>query len=432
MKKLNIFLVALILLINKQIYAQNSPAPIKLVQFVLTPNHDNWNYKLNEKASIKILVHKFGVPIKNAKITYQYGQDFLQEEKKGELKLKNGTGQISIGTMKTPGFKQLIVKTIIDGQLYRDQIKVGFAPFKIKPTTKNPKDFDSFWQKAINDNKQIPIDPVLTYKPEYSTTKVDVFLVQIQNYKKGQHVYGYLSKPKDNKKHPVLFHPPGAGVKKINPILAFAEQGFISFTTEIHGISPEISKEDYKDISRALGNYWAINLDDKDNYYYKSVYLGCTRAIDFLTSLPEFDGKNVVVTGGSQGGALSIVTAGLDKRVTALASFYPALSDNSAYINNRAGGWPFMFSNKYNHATTNKLNTASYYDVVNFAKRISVPGFYSTGYNDNTCTPTSTLSAFNSVKAEKTIVITPISGHWRFEETNEKSIKWLKQKCGIK
>lgn len=73
----------------------------------------------------------------------------------------------------------------------------------------------------------------------------------------------------------------------------------------------------------------------------------------------------------------------------------------------------------------------AYYDVVNFAKKIKIPGFYSAGYNDNTCPPTTTLSAFNSVKAPKEVVITPISAHWRFGETNDQSIKWLQEKCGI-
>jgi cephalosporin-C deacetylase-like acetyl esterase len=136
-----------------------------------------------------------------------------------------------------------------------------------------------------------------------------------------------------------------------------------------------------------------------------------------------------VVTGGSQGGALSIVTAGLDKRVTCLAAFYPALCDITGYLHGRAGGWPHML-NKGNQPVNNtpeKLKTISYYDVVNFAKQVTVPGFYSWGYNDNTCPPTSVFAAINSVKAPKTIVITPITGHWRFEETNQESLEWLKK-----
>ncbi len=416
---------------SANIKGQNAPAPIKMVQFVLTPDHSDWNYKPNEIATIKVSAFRFGIPLKDAEIQYQYGPEQMETYKKGIIKLKNGSADIQIGTMKTPGFLQFKVQTNVDHTSYRDEIKLGFNPFEIEPTVKMPSDFDDFWQKAMAENAKIPMDPILTYKPEYSTPEVAVYLVSLQNYKIGKHLYGYLSKPRDNKKHPVLFNPPGAGIKKIEPILSFAEKGFISFTTEIHGISPEVSQEDYNDLKFALDNYWFLRLDDKDNYYYKSVYLGCVRAIDFLTSLPEFDGQNVAVTGGSQGGALTIVTAALDKRVTSLAAFYPALCDLTGYLNGRAGGWPHTFSNK--NLTINKgaekISTASYYDVVNFAKKISIPGFYSGGYNDNTCPPTSLFSAFNSITAEKEIVITPISGHWRFEETNQQSLKWLQNKC---
>ncbi|MCU7550177.1 acetylxylan esterase [Chitinophagaceae bacterium LB-8] len=101
----------------------------------------------------------------------------------------------------------------------------------------------------------------------------------------------------------------------------------------------------------------------------------------------------------------------------------------TGYIHGRAGGWPHLLSPRFKaiNNTPEKLKTISYYDVVNFARNISVPGFYSWGYNDNTCPPTSIFAAVNTIKAPKTIVITPISGHWRFEETNSESIEWMKE-----
>ena len=76
----------------------------------------------------------------------------------------------------------------------------------------------------------------------------------------------------------------------------------------------------------------------------KRIYTGCVRALDFLTSLPQYDGENLGVIGGSQGGALAMVTAALDKRVKALVAYYPALCDLTGYLYDRAGGWPHMFA----------------------------------------------------------------------------------------
>ena len=72
--------------------------------------------------------------------------------------------------------------------------------------------------------------------------------------------------------------------------------------------------------------------------------------------------------------------------------------------------------------------TLAYYDVANFAQKIKVPGFYSYGYNDNTCPPTTVTAALNLLTVPKTIVVTPVSAHWRFEETNRKSIEWMKKR----
>jgi cephalosporin-C deacetylase len=60
--------------------------------------------------------------------------------------------------------------------------------------------------------------------------------------------------------------------------------------------------------------------------------------------------------------------------------------------------------------TPEKLKTIGYYDVVNFARQLTVPGFYSWGYNDNTCPPTSVYASINSIKAPRTISITQITG----------------------
>lgn len=64
---------------------------------------------------------------------------------------------------------------------------------------------------------------------------------------------------------------------------------------------------------------WNSNLDDKDRYYYKRVYLGCVRADDFIVQLPQYDGTNLGVTGSQS--LLSIITAALDSRVKFLTCF---------------------------------------------------------------------------------------------------------------
>ena len=129
----------------------------------------------------------------------------------------------------------------------------------------------------------------------------------------------------------------------------------------------------------------------------RRVYLACVRSIDFLTPIPEWDGKNVIVQGGSQGGALALITAGLDTRVTACVANHPALSDMAGYKAGRAGGYPHFFR-VAGMDTADKLNTMAYYDVVNFARRIKIPTYLTCGFNDDTCPPTTSYIVYNVLK----------------------------------
>jgi cephalosporin-C deacetylase-like acetyl esterase len=114
---------------------------------------------------------------------------------------------------------------------------------------------------------------------------------------------------------------------------------------------------------------------------------------------------------------LAIVTAALDPRVTGLSATHPAFCDVSAELQGRAGGWPHPFmpdaatGKPSRHATPAKIETATYYDTVNFARRLKVPGFYIWGYNDPTCPPTSTYAAYNVITAPKVLAVEFEQGH---------------------
>lgn len=179
-------------------------------------------------------------------------------------------------------------------------------------------------------------------------------------------------------------------------------------------------------IHGALNGYYYNNLDNENLYYYKRVYLGCIRAVDFIYSLPEFDGENIVVIGGSQGGALSIVTAALDSRIKGLASYFPVLCDLTGYLYNQ-GGWPHIFNahNLAYHNSPEKIETTKYYDVVNFARYLNISRFYSWGYNDEICPPTSIYSAYNVITAPKTLFLAEGTGHWTYPEQWKKGMNFL-------
>lgn len=427
-------MIALMAVVTLMARAENYPYRSDYL-WVTVPDHADWLYKTGEKANIEIQFYKYGIP-RNGEVTYTVGNDLLGTDTKGSVTLKNGRAKINIGTKKTPGFRDVVLTMKLDGQSYTHHVKVGFSPEKIQPFTQEPKDFNTFWQGNLDELAKIPLTYTKEIAKEYCTDKVDCYLVKIPVSRRKQCVYGYLFYPKNAQpgKHPVVLCPPGAGIKTIKEPLRhkyYAENGFIRLEIEIHGLDPRLPKETFDDISRAFNSdptgYLENGIDNRDRYYMKHVYLALVRCIDLLTSLPEWDGRNVAVQGGSQGGALALVAAGLDKRVNLCVVNHPALSDMAGYTEKgRTGGYPH-FNRMTGLYTPSNISTMAYYDVVNFARKVKATTYMTWGYNDNTCPPTTSYAVWNTLNCEKESLITPINKHWTSDATEYGQMVWIKK-----
>jgi cephalosporin-C deacetylase-like acetyl esterase len=336
------------------------------------------------------------------------------------------------GTMNEPGFLRCIATVERNGRTYRGLATAALRPEAIQPTQQDPADFDAFWAAGKAALAKLPIDAKLTLLPEYGNAGADCFHLNLQNVGFGNtpsRFYGILCEPKAPGKYPAVLAVPGAGVRPYRGMAAMAARGVITLQVGIHGIPVTMDQSVYDSLGAgALANYNTIALDSRDRYYYRRVYLGCVRANDFLTSHPKWDGVHLAVTGGSQGGALSIITAALDPRVKGLAAYFPALADVTGYLQNRAGGWPHMFratEGLQAHRSPDKIETSRYYDVVNFARRLKVPGFYSWGFNDEVCPPTSMYAAYNVITAPKKLLLALETGHNNVPEQVAEVDRWL-------
>lgn len=394
----------------------------------------NWIYEFNEPAKFTIAITLNNSNVAGLPLKYSCGLEMMPPTLEKTVTTTNQPLTIDGGSLKEPGFLRCIVTVEKDGKTYRGLATAGFRPDLIKPIVTEPADFDKFWDAGKAELAKLPIDAKFEPMPNLSTPNADVFQVSFQNIGTGisrsSRIYGILAIPKSsnpNQKFPAILNVPGAGVRPYTGQVAMAERGFITLQIGIHGIPVNLEQRVYDSIyAGALNRYMFYNLDNKDTYYYKRVYLGCLRANDFLMTLPQFDGKNLGVIGGSQGGALSIMTAALDSRVKALAASYPALSDMAGYTAGRAGGWHHAFRDVKNQ-TKEKLETASYYDTVNFARRLKVSGIYSWGFNDEVVPPTSSFAAYNVITAPKKLLLGLEMGHANSEEQTARINNWLEK-----
>lgn len=340
-----------------------------------------------------------------------------------------------MGTAKKPCFRDLRLKMKLDGKTYEHHVKVGFSADKIQPFTKEPKDFWTFWQNNVKETGKYPVNFTKEYVKEMSSAKVDAYRLKIDLDKDHHAFYAYLLMPKGAKAGscPVVLTPPGAGVKPIRDATTrrfYPENGFIRMALDIHGLNPTLSEEVFAEIRAAFDNkgnaYLRQGLEDRNLYYMKHVYLGLVRCIDILTQLPEWDGKNVIMQGGSQGGALALIGTALDPRVTLCVANHPALSDMAAGSADLTSGYPHFKkeSGAYSEAC---MKTLPYYDVVNFARHIQVPVYMTWGYNDNTCPPTTSYAVWNVLTGPKESLLTPVNEHWTSDATDRGQMEWMRK-----
>lgn len=397
----------------------------------VTPDHKDWNYAVGEKAHFVVNVRKSGTLLDNVDVDYEAGPVMYPEVTIKHVTLAEGTMNWT-GTMKEPGFYRLKVTAHVDGKDYVGLCTAGFSPEKIEPATQCPADFDEFWNNALKDARQYALDPHKTLLPDRCTETVNVYEVSFVNNKPSSRIYGILCVPVKPGKYPALLRVPGAGVRPYSGDVYTASQGAITLEIGIHGFSVTLPLSVYVDMRDAcMEGYWESNLDQPDKNFYKRVVVGAVRAVDYIASLPEWNGNEVGVSGASQGGFLSLAVAALDNRITFLAPVHDAMCDYEVALKKKACGWPHYFY-QVDKPDMDKVKGARYYDGINFARRVKCPGWYSFGYNDEVVPPSSAYSVYNVVNAPKNLSIYQMTGHYWYQEQWDEWEEWLLQQMHLR
>lgn len=453
--------LALLIIISLQSFGQIRGTSITVT---VTPDHKDWTYKTGETCTFTVNVLKSGTLLDNAEISYEMGPEMYPDVKK-TMTLKDGSTKIS-GKMNKPGFYRLTVTAKVAGKEYKAWSTAAYSPEQLQPTTQCPKDFDEFWAKAIEEARWTSLEPTFEYLPERSNDKVNTYHVSFQNDRWGRRVYGILNVPSKPGKYPAILKVPGAGVRPYGGDAGLAQKGVIVLEIGIHGI-PVINEQSYYDniFSAALADYWTNGCNNRDRSYYKHVITGCIRSIDFLeqslslygegdkrvssegqsASTPDgfpphrgggagrgsslWDGKNLGVCGSSQGGFLTLATTALDKRVSCYAPVHAAMCDHEASLKKIACGWPHLFYN-VEKPDMAEVECMRYYDGVNFARRITVPGWFSFGYNDDVVAPTSMYATYNVAGGDKMISPYQQTAHFWYQEQYDEWFDFLLKKLG--
>lgn len=407
------------------------------------PDRQDWNYEVGETAHFTVEVRRSGTLVKDVSIDYAAGPEMYQDVKK-TMRLKDGTLKLT-GKLGEPGFYRVDVTAHVDGKDYRGACAAAFSPEKLQPSTVMPADFREFWENAVKEARFTALEPTRRLLPERCTKDVNVYEVSFQNMRWNSRTYGILCEPVKPGRYPALLRVPGAGVRPYEGDVWTASQGVITLEIGIHGIPVTMEQKVYDNLNNgALSGYWEFGADNRDKSYYKRVVLGCIRAIDYIEQFTPWNGRQLGVTGSSQGGFLSLATAGLDQRVTCYVPVHAALCDHTNSLKGKACGWPHYFYEELRSKELSskelsskelgsRVETSRYYDGVNFARLITgrQRGWFSFGYCDDVVPPTTAWATYNTVGGPKEISLYQATWHFWFQEQWDEWEAWLLKELGV-
>jgi cephalosporin-C deacetylase len=289
-------------------------------------------------------------------------------------------------------------------------------PEKIVPVAQEPKDFDAFWEGELKALKAVPLNAQSTPRGN-GVTKV------VLDQAEGHKVHGWLVVPEGKGPFPVILELPPYGVTAIPPPAPMG--GAVVAAISIHNSDLE---------APARGAYAPERAEDHAKNYFKYAVLAAVRMLDHLVSLPQVDAKRICVTGKSQGGGLSIMVAGLDRRVTHLSAVVPAFGQHAGTRRGRSSGFPWWVWQKDKDGQKEQgdllLREAEYFETAHFAKRFKGSAHVMAGWIDTVCPPSSVVAAFNQLAGPKEFVNGPLQGHdWNSAGENWWPIRqdWLKK-----
>ncbi len=391
--------------------AENAAADVKPRE-VLTAavDHADALYHRGETVTFTVKLEVDGKPAESGEVEWALTQDGVDPKRAGKTKLEGGKAVIT-GTLDAPGFLQCRA-TWQQGEMKLTALAgAGLDPLQIKPSQPVPDDFVAFWTAKKKELAAIPVNARLT--PVKAADGVEAFDVQADSV--GAGVSAYFARPAAAKPRslPIILTVHGAGVttSQLNSVTGWAKSGALAMDMNAHGLPNGKPKEFYDALAAGeLKDYRVRGSSSRETIYFLGMFLRLVRALDFLAAQPEWDGRTVVVSGSSQGGAQAIAAAGLDARVTFFVAGVPAMCDHTGSLAGRIAGWP-KFIKTGGEGAAEVVAAVRYFDSVNFAALAKAPGFFTVGFIDTTCPPTTVYAAYNALKAEKGIFNDIPSGH---------------------
>lgn len=299
-----------------------------------------------------------------------------------------------------------------------------------KPELTKQSDFEEFWQNTLARLAEVPADYRLTPR-EYPVKGVRVFQISYAGFENAN-IDGWLAIPEGSGPHPglVLYHGYNWAMDGgIHDTVNWALKGYTALHMLVRGQQGK-SVDNIVSSTGFVCGWMSKGIQSPEEYYYRAVYMDAVRAVEVLASIPEVDTTRIGVTGGSQGGALTLAAAALSKIPVVAASEFPYLSHFERAIDFTPQG-PYLELNEYFRRYSDPKieeqakKTLSYFDIMNLAPRIKCNIWVCIGLVDEITPPSTVFAVYNHLECPKELEVFRYFGHEYISGAVEPKLKML-------
>lgn len=288
------------------------------------------------------------------------------------------------------------------------------------PPRTEPADFDAFWHTTLAETRAHPLQATFE-KVDYGFSLVEAFDVTYSGYG-GQPIKGWFLLPRQRfGALPCVVEYIGYGGGRGFPFnwLMWPNVGYAVFVMDTRGQGSVWQNGDTPDLQPDGANphhpgFMTQGILSPRTYYYRRVFADAMRAVETARAHSAIDPHRVAVTGGSQGGGISLAVAGLEPTLAACLPDVPFLC-HYRRATEIVDSYPYQEIARYCMTHRDKLETVfttlSYFDGVNFATRAKATALFSVGLMDEVCPPSTVFAAYNHYAAQKDIRIYTYNHH---------------------
>ena len=388
-------------------------------------------YKCGETATFAIIVTEDGAAVTEGHVTAVLTVNGQRRLSQQIVALGQEPATVS-ATLEEPGFLLCEASLRANGASRSGRAAAAFEPERMQPAAIMPDDFDAFWAAGRARVDAIPMDLQLTPLPEYSNDRQESFKISLANIDDTR-IYGYLSVPKGKQApYPAIVSVPGVGVgEPSGPNREYAAAGALSLYMGVHMHDLGLPRDEYDKLRAGpLAAYSHIGAPDRERYFFRRAILGIDRAVRYLMSRPDWDGRHLVYNGNSQGGGVGLMLAGLNPAFTAVAVNVPSLCEHNAQRLGRGPNGVQLLVHAPENRKEEYAKMADYFDAVNFARKVRCPVVMSVGFLDGSCPPWTVYPAYNVIPAPKRMFPGYAGGHGMPRSLREFLYPWLQGQLG--